>query len=173
MSSNERERLQPIVDGIKDRLPGAIQSEEDSYGDLVLLVDRKQSHDVLKDLREQGFDLLLDIAGVDLLGLEHTDRFLLVYNLYSMPNDLRLRLKVPVPEDDMNVSSVTDVWQAANWAEREAYDMFGFNFEGHPNLVRILCHREFVGHALRKDYPVMKGQWATGTSDLMPDIDKE
>ena len=173
MSTNERERLRPIVDGIKERLPAAIRSEEDSHGDLVLVVDRMQSHDVLRELRDQGFELLLDIAGVDLLKLEHTDRFLVVYNLYSIARDLRLRIKVPVAEDNMSVPSVTDLWQAANWAEREAYDMFGFNFEGHPNLVRILCHREFEGHALRKDYPVMKGQWAAGSSDLMPDIERE
>jgi NADH/F420H2 dehydrogenase subunit C len=173
MSTSELEQLRPIVDGINERLPGAIQSEEDSHGDLVLVVDRKLSHDMLKDLRAQGFDLLADIAGVDLLNVEHTERFLVVYNLYSIENDLRVRVKVYVPEDDMNVSSVTDVWQSANWAEREAYDMFGFKFEGHPNLVRILTHREFEGHALRKDYPVMKGQWASGTSDLIPDMERE
>lgn len=173
MSNQERERLTPIVDGIKKRLPGAIQKEEDSYGDLVLVIDRKQSHDVLRQLRDEGFDLLLDIAGIDMLKLEHVERFQLVYNLYSIAKDLRLRVRVHVPEGDMNVPSVTDVWESANWAEREAYDMFGFNFEGHPNLARILCHREFEGHALRKDYPVMKGQWASGTSDLMPDIERE
>ena len=69
MSTNELEQLRPIVDGINGRLPGAIQREEDSFGDLVLVVDRKQSHDVLRDLREQGFDLLADIAGVDLLNI--------------------------------------------------------------------------------------------------------
>lgn len=173
MSNNERERLTPTIDGVKKQLPGAIQQEEDSYGELVLVVDRKQSHEVLKLLWENGFDLLLDIAGIDRLKLDHVERFELVYNLYSIAKDLRLRVRIHVPEDDMNVPSVTDIWQAANWAEREAYDMFGFNFGGHPNLVRILCHREFQGHALRKDYPVMKGQWATGTSDLMPDIDEE
>ncbi len=173
MSTLELARLKPIVDGIKERFPGAILREEDSYGDLVLVADRKQVHEVLRGLRESGFNMLLDIAGVDLLALEHTERFMLVYNLYSIPADLRLRVKVFVPEDDMNVSSVADIWKAANWAEREAYDMFGFHFEGHPNLVRILCHREFVGHALRKDYPVMKGQWATGTSDLMPELERE
>jgi NADH/F420H2 dehydrogenase subunit C len=173
MSKSELEQLRPIVDGVKERLPGAILREEDSYGDLVLVVDRKHSHGVLKELREQDFDLLADIAGVDLLKVEHTERFLLVYNLYSVPKNLRIRLKVYVPEDDMNVPSATDIWQSANWAEREAYDMFGFNFEGHPNLVRILTHRQFEGHALRKDYPVMKGQWASGVSDLMPDMERE
>jgi NADH-quinone oxidoreductase subunit C len=173
MSDKERERLEPIVDGIRKSLPGAIVDEEDSYGELVLVVERRQSHDVLKHLREQGFDLLLDLAGVDLMNRQHTDRFLLVYNLYSMSKDLRLRVKVYVPEDDIRVPSVSDIWESANWAEREAYDMFGFKFEGHPNLVRILCHRDFEGHALRKDYPVMKGQWAAGTSDLMIDIERE
>jgi NADH/F420H2 dehydrogenase subunit C len=171
--SSERSQLGPIVDGLKQSLPGAVLDEENACGDLVLVVDRKQSHDVLRTLRQAGFDLLLDIAGVDLLEIEHTDRFVVVYNLYSMPKDLRLRVKVYVPEDDMNVPSVSDIWHSANWAEREAYDMFGFNFEGHANLVRILCHREFEGHALRKDYPVMKGQWATTTADLMPDIERE
>jgi NADH/F420H2 dehydrogenase subunit C len=171
--SSEREQLTPIVEGLKQNLAGAILGEEDSYGDLVLVVDRKQSHDVLRSLRHAGFDLLLDITGVDMLNLEHEERFLLVYNLYSLPKDLRLRVKVYVPEDDMNVPSITDIWHAANWGEREAYDMFGFNFEGHPNLARILCHREFEGHALRKDYPVMKGQWATTTADLMADLEKE
>ena len=173
MSQSERERLRPIVDGLKERLPGAVVAEEDSYGDLVLVVDRKQSHDALRELRERGFDLLLDIAGVDRLKLEHEDRFMLVYVLYSLEKDLRLRVKVFVSEDDMTLSSVADLWEAANWAEREAFDMFGFRFEGHPNLTRILCHREFVGHALRKDYPVMKGQWATGFSDLMEDLERE
>jgi len=173
MSAAENEQLQTIVETIKQRLPGGIVSEETTYGDLVLNVDRRQCHDVLRQLRDTGFDFLADIAGVDLLKLEHDDRFQLVYNLYSISKNLRVRVRISVPEDDMNVPSVADIWAAANWAEREAYDMFGFNFEGHPNLARILCHREFEGHALRKDYPVMKGQWAAGSSDLMQDIDKE
>jgi len=171
--SSPREQLTPIIERVTQELPGAILAEEDSYGDLVIVVDRKQSHDVLKRLRESGFDLLLDVAGVDRLKLAHTDRFQVVYILLAVASGLRLRVKVNVPENDLNVPSVSDIWQSANWGEREAYDMFGFNFEGHPNLARMLCHREFVGHALRKDYPVMKGQWASGTSDLMPDLEKE
>ena len=69
-----------------------------------------------------------------------------------MSKDLRVRVKVYVSEDDMNVSSVTDVWNSANWAEREVYDMFGLNFEGHPNLRRILLPDWWEGHPLRKDY---------------------
>lgn len=167
------DQLQQIVDKVSQNLRGAITGEEDSYGDRVLVVARDHVHDTLAAFKTEGFDLLLDIAGVDLLNIEHTERFILTYNLYSMKTDLRLRIKVFVAEEDMKVTSVSDLWESANWAEREAYDMFGFEFEGHPNLSRILCHREFEGHALRKDYPLMKGQWATTASDLMVDLERE
>lgn len=173
MNERENAQLEEIIARIEQQLPEAVRAREDSYGDLVIVVSRGELHDVLKALKGAGFDLLLDIAGVDLLEIEHTDRFQVVYNLYSLPKGLRLRVKVFVPESDMNVPSVSDIWHSANWAEREAYDMFGFNFEGHPNLARILCHREFEGHALRKDYPVMKGQWATKAADLIPDLERE
>jgi NADH-quinone oxidoreductase subunit C len=169
----ESQDLKPIIQEINESNPGAILAEEDSYGDVVVVVDRKKSHDVLRGLKTAGFDMLIDVAGVDLLKLEHKNRFEVVYMLYSLANGWRVRVKVPVPEDDMTVPSATDLWRSANWAEREAYDMFGVTFEGHPNLNRILCHREFQGHALRKDYPVMKGQWATTTADLMPDLENE
>lgn len=171
--ASEIEQVTEIVERVKLALPGAVLAEEDSYGDVVIVVDRAQLHDVLAHLKNEGFDLLLDIAGVDRLKLEHDARFQLVYNLYALATDLRIRVKTDVPEDDLTVRTVTDLWDAANWAEREAYDMFGFHFDGHPNLARILCHREFEGHALRKDYPVMKGQWATTGSDLMKDIERE
>jgi NADH/F420H2 dehydrogenase subunit C len=84
--------------------------------------------------------------------LDRKERFDVVYHLYSFPKKHRVRLKVRVPEEDPAVDSVTPVWKAANWFEREAYDMFGITFKGHPDLRRILCHQEFKGHALRKDY---------------------
>jgi NADH-quinone oxidoreductase subunit C len=174
MSKTEAERLQTILEGIKQRLPDAVESEEHPYGDMMLNIKRERIHDVLAHLKRVGFEILMDIAGVDTMKLEgRKERFELVYNLFSIEKNLRVFLRVRVPEDDMTVPTATDLWEAANWGEREAYDMFGFHFEGHPNLVRILCHREFVGHALRKDYPIMKGQWATGTSDLTRDLERE
>jgi NADH-quinone oxidoreductase subunit C len=167
------EKLDNIIEALRHDLAEAVEAVDRPYGDAVLTVSRTRVHDVLSGLKTRGFDLLLDIAGVDGLHLGGRERFEVVYILYSLRDDLRARLKVFVPEGDMTLPTATDLWQSANWAEREAYDMFGFNFEGHPNLVRILCHREFVGHALRKDYPMMKGQWATGTSDLRPDIERE
>jgi len=85
-------------------------------------------------------------------------RFLVVYHLFSLPIKHRLRLQVPVEETDAEVDSVTSLWAAADWLEREVWDMFGIRFRGHPNLKRILMYEEFVGHPLRKDYPVNKRQ---------------
>jgi NADH-quinone oxidoreductase subunit C len=85
-------------------------------------------------------------------------RFAVVYHLYSLPLKHRLRVVVPVEEDDPEVASATSVWASADWLEREVWDMFGIRFEGHPNLKRILMYDEFVGHPLRKDYPVNKRQ---------------
>jgi NADH-quinone oxidoreductase subunit C/D len=75
-----------------------------------------------------------------------------VYHLYSIPRAERVRVKVRITEQDASVPTVTGIWKAANWFEREAFDMFGFQFPGHPHLCRILCHEAFQGHALRKDY---------------------
>ena len=173
MALSEKDRLDPVLDSLRQKFGDAVLSEDWPYGDLTVNVKKDSIYDVLAHLKGAGFNLLLDIAGVDLLKVEHNERYQVLYNLYSIPNNLRIKVRINVPEDDMNVKSVHDLWGAANWAEREAYDFFGLIFEGHPNLVRILTHREFVGHALRKDYPLMKGQWATGTSDLTPDLERE
>ncbi|HVT61242.1 MAG TPA: NADH dehydrogenase (quinone) subunit D [Thermoanaerobaculia bacterium] len=104
----------------------------------------------LRDRPETQFDLLLDLCGVDYP--DRPQRFDAVYHLYSLPRNARLRLKVPLAESDPVLPSLIPVWQAANWSEREAFDMFGMRFTGHPNLSRLLCHEGFQGHPLRKDY---------------------
>ncbi len=85
-------------------------------------------------------------------------RFEVVYHFYSSAHNHRLRVKVPLTAADPVVDSLTGLWAAANWFEREVWDMFGIRFTGHPNLTRILMYEEFVGHPLRKDYPVSKRQ---------------
>ncbi len=104
----------------------------------------------LRDDPKHRFDMLLDLCGADYPQRE--ERFEAVYHLYSVPRGERLRLKVPVTEVDPVLPSLIPVWKAADWFEREAYDMFGLRFTGHPNLRRILTHDGFQGHALRKDY---------------------
>jgi len=85
-------------------------------------------------------------------------RFEVVYHVYSLVRNHRLRVKVPVTEADPVVDSLTELWKSANWFEREVWDMFGIHFRGHPNLKRILMYEPFEGHPLRKDYPVNKRQ---------------
>ena len=85
-------------------------------------------------------------------------RFAVVYHFYSTAHKHRLRLVVPVQEATPEVDSLTSLWAGANWLEREAWDMFGVGFRGHPDLRRILMYQEFDGHPLRKDYPVNKRQ---------------
>ncbi|MBI2351182.1 MAG: NADH-quinone oxidoreductase subunit C [Deltaproteobacteria bacterium] len=119
----------------------------------------------LKESPQASFDMLMDIVGIDCLALGREPRFELVYLLYSLKFKNYLKIKVPVSEDDLEVDSICGVWKGANWFEREVYDLFGIRFRGHPNLRRILCHDEFVGHALRKDYDIKKGQWLSRPHD--------
>ncbi len=106
----------------------------------------------LKDEPEMAFEQLVDITCVDWLG--QSPRFEVVYHLHSLSKKHRVRLKCRVEESDPRLPSVQPVWRGANWFEREAYDMYGVVFEGHPDLRRILLYPEFVGHPLRKDYPL-------------------
>jgi len=92
------------------------------------------------------------------LASNETHRFEMVYHFYSTVHNRRLRVKVPLAAGDPVVDSLTGLWAAANWFEREAWDMFGVKFTGHPNLTRILMYEGFAGHPLRKDYPVNKRQ---------------
>jgi NADH-quinone oxidoreductase subunit C len=92
-------------------------------------------------------------------------RLVVVYHFFSLPLKHRLRLQVPVEETDAEVESLTSLWAGADWLEREVWDMFGIRFRGHPNLKRLLMYEEFVGHPLRKDYPVNKRQPLIGPTD--------
>jgi NADH-quinone oxidoreductase subunit C len=101
------------------------------------------------------FDVLMDLTAVDYLG--RRPRFDVVYHLVSTSFRRRIRIKVRVEENEP-VDSVVAVWKSANWLEREAWDMYGIRFSGHPDLRRILMYEEFQGHPLRKDYPIRKRQ---------------
>ena len=151
-------------DALRDRvlalLPGATALAPDaSRGQAVVVVERERLPDALRTLRDHPdlrCEMLADLTVVDYLG--RTPRFEVVYQLHSLTLGHRLRVKVPVAEDDPVVPSAVGVWKSAGWAEREAWDMFGIHFTGHPDLRRILMYPEFVGHPLRKDYPVAKRQ---------------
>jgi NADH-quinone oxidoreductase subunit C/D len=136
------------------------------------VVDKDRIIDVLRALHdhpELRFTLPLDLFGADYPGREK--RFDVIYQLYSLQNNERLRLKVRVAEDE-NVPTSVGVFEGYDWYEREVFDMFGIRFDGHPNLRRILTHDNFQGHALRKDYDPAQ-RWLlteSGIPALMPKI---
>jgi len=114
---------------------------------------------ILRDHETLQFEQLIDLCGLDRSEygneLNESQRFWVVCQLLSVSKNLRLRLKVCCPDDDLpTVSSVIDVWSSANWYEREAFDLYGIVFEGHPDLRRILTDYGFVGHPFRKDFPL-------------------
>ena len=117
----------------------------------------------LKEDRELQYSTLMDLTAVDYW--KRRPRFEVVYHFLSLKNNFRVRLKVPVTESEPEVESLTSLWSAANWYEREVYDMFGIRFIGHPDLRRILMYPEFEGHPLRKDYPLQKRQPLIGPKD--------
>ena len=132
---------------------------EVARGEVVVVVERGAIERALRTLRdhpELRFEMLSDLTVVDYLG--RAVRFEVVYQLYSITHRHRVRVKVPVTAEEPVVPSAVPLWRSANWAEREAWDMFGIRFAGHPDLRRILMYPEFVGHPLRKDYPLDKRQ---------------
>ncbi len=99
-------------------------------------------------------NFLMDLFGVDYMEMGGSERYAVMYNLYSLQRNHRLRVRAWVPENDPRLASVAGLWSAADWAEREAYDMYGITFAGHPNMTRILCPDDFSGFPLRKDFPL-------------------
>ncbi|PYP83242.1 MAG: NADH-quinone oxidoreductase subunit B/C/D [Blastocatellia bacterium AA13] len=148
----------PIVSILKSRFGDQLQDINDFRGDLTISVKPDKIKEIcsaLKDDSSTKLDLLSSITGLDYLGFpekKRSERFNVVYHLYSIDHGHRLRLKAALPESAPEIDSISSVYNTANWWERETFDMFGVTFRNHPNLRRILCHEEFQGHALRKDH---------------------
>ena len=153
-----------VLPRLTGRFGPAVVATHEHFGDTTAVVDRPVLEDVLRFCRDEpalGFDVLMDLTGVDYLkypGREDGPRFEVVYHLYSLSHNHRLRVKVRVDEDDPVVPTAVPLWPIANWFEREVWDMFGIRFAGHPDLRRLLMYEEFVGHPLRKDYPINRRQ---------------
>jgi NADH-quinone oxidoreductase subunit C len=148
-----------LLDKLKQRFGADILAAESARGEEVITVARERALDVMRALRDEadfGFNFLADLSAVD--WLERAPRFEVVYHLRALGRGHRLRVKVAAGESDPWVHSVAGLWKAADWLERECYDMFGIRFAGHPDLRRILLYDSFEGHPLRKDYPVNRRQ---------------
>jgi NADH-quinone oxidoreductase subunit C len=142
----------PLVVALRERYPEAVLAARGWEDELDLAIAGERIREVCGSLKGgHGYRYLADLCGADYP--EREARFEVVYHLYSHEANRRIRLRVAVAEGD-EVPSVTAVWRAANWPEREVYDMFGVRFSGHPDMTRILLWEGFNGHPLRKDFPV-------------------
>lgn len=150
----------PEVASLNESLAGAIveaSQREDVAGhpEVTLIIEAARIVEVARALKEQhGFERLASVTAVDWYPQE--PRFEVVYHVHSLEHGRRLRLKVRVPGDGTAppLASLTGVWRSANWYEREVFDLFGIEFGGHPDLRRIMMPEGWVGHPLRKDFPV-------------------
>jgi len=176
MSSSRLETLSLCVQNI---LANKIVSTTEQLGELTIEVDPSELFLVMKTLRdnsELGFEILIDLCGVDYLsygeesiteGSRHDNRFAVVYHLLSISNNYRLRVRAYTAKDEVPVlDSVIEVWPVANWFEREAFDLYGIVFNGHPDLRRILTDYGFIGNPFRKDFPL------TGNVEMRYDPDQ-
>ena len=154
---------------LRERFAADLIESADYLGDASVTVRRESLLDVLRFCRDDErlrCSLLLDIVGVDWPG--RGERFDVVYLLRGVEPLTRLRVKVRVSESG-SVPSACSLWKSADWHEREVFDLFGVNFDGHPDLRRILTHHQFEGHALRKDYPIERGQMCYVPEKLLSD----
>lgn len=146
---------------LKLKFSDSVTEIHNHRGDETVIVRRESLKEIAKFIKTDAdfkMSVLIDLTAVDGLWMKWKPRFEMVYHFYSMEKNHRLRVKVKVDEKDAVVPTLCDLWPIANWFEREAWDMFGIKFDGHPDLKRILMYEEFVGHPLRKDYAINKRQ---------------
>ena len=156
------DKLATLKAALEKALGNRVQSLTESVGELTLVVKAADYLDAMRTLRDDAslkFEQLMDLCGVDYAdygdGAWNGPRFAAVSHLLSITHNWRVRVRVFAPDDDLPVvSSVTTIWNSADWFEREAFDLYGLEFEGHPDLRRILTDYGFIGHPFRKDFPV-------------------
>jgi NADH-quinone oxidoreductase subunit C len=150
--------LQTVVDSLSTNLPDSVLDVKTFRGETTIIIDKKRVRETCRHLKNNfGFKFIADITAVDYLGVK-TTRFEVVYHVHRFGPDfddnIRIRLKAELPEEEPRIDSVVPVWSGANWLEREVYDMFGIEFLGHPDLRRILMPEDYEPHPLRKDFDV-------------------
>jgi len=155
-----------VLRRLLERHSAAVLDTHARLGDATAQVQKERLVELMRFLRddpELAFDMLTDLTCVDYLGQE--PRFEMVYHLYSVAKNHRLRVKARVAETPCEIDSLVPLWPSANWMEREVWDLYGVRFIGHPDLRRILLYEEFHGHPLRKDYPKERRQPLVGPNN--------
>jgi NADH-quinone oxidoreductase subunit C len=149
----------PTLKKLIEKFPDSILETHSYRNDDTAMVKKEDILRVFSFLRndpELLYNFMMDLTAVDYMGEE--PRFEVVYHLYSLKYNTRVRVKAKVSESDCSIDSITSLWISADWFEREAFDLYGIHFKGHPDLRRILLYEGFEGHPLRKDYPIKKRQ---------------
>jgi len=145
-----------IAEKIKEKFPEEVLDIKEFREQVSVLLKKGRILDICRYLHDQkdlSFNYLVDVCGADYMGKKEK-RFEVVYHLYSIKYHHAIRLKAEVAENDLSLNSVVPIWAGANWPEREAHDMFGIIFQGHPDLRRILMPEDWEGFPLKKDYPL-------------------
>ena len=144
-----------VVIKLKEKFPKYNFETAEFRNELTVKLDKKNIIKVCQFLKEDEdlqFKLCEDVTAID--WARRKDRFTIVYHIFSLKHNFRLRLKADVDESDCSIDTVSSVWKSANWAEREVYDMYGIKFNGHPDLRRMYMPEEFEYYPLRKDFPL-------------------
>lgn len=153
---NESSHQATARDFVRARFPDEVTGEGSHAGQMWIEVRRDRIVDILTAVRDElQFEMLMDLTAVDWLNQGTSERFSIVYELYSLTHSAYFRLKAWVPESDPEIDSIHGVWKAAPFAEREVWDMYGIRFRGLADHKRILLPEAYVGHPLRKDYPLI------------------
>lgn len=170
MSLNLSEYLQKTVDDLSENFSDKILNVYQSSGDTFIVIDADSVLEICKHLKENlHYVYLSDVFGIDRYTSE--ERFEVVYNLLSFKHQQRLFVKVRCEEENPEVDTVSGIWKAANWFEREVYDMFGIFFRNHPDLRRIYLPEDFEYFPLRKEFPLLGIPGSIPLPNTTPDID--
>lgn len=157
------EEIKLLAARVQEKLGESLVDLIEANGELTLIVQREKLFNVCERLRDEfNFEQLMDLCGVDYMdyrkeaaGEGYTGpRFAVVYHLLSIKENRRVRVRTFLQQDSIIIDSVVNIWSAANWYEREAFDLYGIIFDGHPDLRRILTDYGFIGHPFRKDFPI-------------------
>lgn len=164
------EKLQNVIDGLSERFADSFIEVYQSTGDTFIRVEADAIVDICTYLKEeQHFIYLTDLFGIDRFTSDQ--RFEIAYDLISLRDRERLFLKVRLPEENPVLASVSEIWKSASWMEREAYDMFGITFTGHPDFRRIFMPEDYDYYPLRKEFPLLGIPGSIELPSTTPDTD--
>jgi len=147
-----------VIEALTKAFPGKVTETPDRLGDTIVRIEKDALLNIMDFLKNKPYEftMLLDLTCVDYLGSKGC--FEMVYHLFSISSNNRIRIKSEVRKNELDIDSLSNLWKNANWLEREVFDMFGINFKGHPDMRRLFMYEGFEGYPLCKDYPLRKRQ---------------